>query len=152
MVFNMEDVISTDNFDKTLSKAKEWCIKNLPKYILDFKKEIDCDIFHYTIDDEMIGSDMRLDNEERGLIRVSTRKLKWYFEREEFFGKHGGREPIEIDPESMFVHEIAEFAILNKMGLLNQPGYITNATNAHQIARAMENINRMERNLKRWPD
>ena len=148
--FMIEDIISTKNLDEALSKAKKWCRENLPKYFRDFQQE-KYDIFRYVIDNEMIGYDMRLDTEESGLIRVSTRKIKYYLKREQNYrlNKILGREPIEIDPESMFVHEISEFIILNKMVLLNQPSY---RTNVHQVAREIENINRIERNLKKWPE
>lgn len=56
----------------------------------------------------MLGSDMRLDEKQKGLIKVSVRKLRWYQEREVFYNKRG-METAEVDPESMFIHEIAEF-------------------------------------------
>lgn len=152
MAKKIEDITSKEYLDEVLKNAKSWCKNNLKKFLYNFQNGIDYDIFHYVIDNQMIGSDMRLDNEEHGLIRVSTEKLKWYLKREEFFGKNKIREPVEIDPESIFVHEISEWIILNKFRLLNQPGYVTNALGFHRAAREIENINRMGRNLKKWPD
>jgi len=143
-----EDITSKEFLDKAIQNAKFWCQENLPKYLLGLYKEFDYSIFHYVIDD-MINSDMRLD--KNGLIRVSRKKLKWYQKREEHFKKNKIRESIEVDPESMFVHEITEF-ILRKPELFDLTIYLSKYfLRWHEIAREMENINRRERGLREWP-
>jgi len=148
----LEDITSKEYLDETLENAKSWCLDNLLKYFQGFQNGVDYSIFCYVIDNEMIGLDMRLDENQQRLIRVSTRKLKWYQEREGYFRKCKIREPVEVDSESMFIHEITEWIILKRLGLLNQPGYVSNAIGAHSVASEIENINRKERGLKDWPE
>jgi hypothetical protein len=153
------DITSKEFLDKALENAKTWCSKNLPKHIKCFKNGFDYDIFRYLIDNEMI-SDMRLD-EERGLIRVSTEKLKWHQQREDCFEKHKfpryvqrGNEiikikgAVEVDPESMFVHDITESIIYTVPEVLLN--YLLKI-DPHAVAYQIENINRRERGLKEWP-
>ena len=151
-----EDITSRKYLDKSLENAKIWCQNNLQKYLPGFTDEIDYNIFSYMIDNKMIGPDMRLDEKQQGLIRVSTEKIKWLQEREEIYKKDELykmlREPVEVDIESMFVHEITEWIILKKLDLLKFPGYISNAVGAHPFAREMENNNRREHGLKDWPE
>ena len=147
----LEDITSKEFLDKALKNAKSWCQLNLPTYLQGFQNRFDYSIFRYIIDNEMFGSDMRLDENQQGLIRVSTRKIKWYKKKEDHFKAYGLKEP-ETDPRSMFVHEITEWIILNKLGLLNQPGYISNAIGVHSVANKIENINRIERGLRKWPE
>ena len=117
----LEDITSKEFLDQALQNATFWCQFNLPKYLHEFYNGFDYSIFRYIIDNSII-SDMCLDDEEPGLIRVSTNKLRWYQQREDFFkehpiiryGKIGSKTtriigPIKIDPESGFVHEITEF-------------------------------------------
>ena len=149
----LEDITSKEYLDQALENAKSWCSNNLPKHFKGFQKGFDYDIFHYVIDNEMIGADMRLDEEQEGLIRVSARKLRWYQEREEYFRRDKLyskiRKPVEIDPESMFVHEITEFIINKTPKLLS---YCFSRTETpHSLAYHIENINRKERGLKEWP-
>lgn len=153
----LEDITSKEFLDKALKNAKLWCQNNLSKYLQDFQNGVDYGIFCYILDNKMIGSDMRLDENQQGLVRVSTRKLKWHQKREELFRKYDKlygkiREPVEVDPESTFIHEITEWIILNKLGLLNQPGYISNAIGVHSVSNKIENINRIERGLREWPE
>ncbi|MBI5148388.1 hypothetical protein HZA33_01785, partial [Candidatus Pacearchaeota archaeon] len=91
------------------------------------------------------------DSDEKGLIHVSTEKLDWYRKREEYFAKERckPREPVEVDEESMFVHEITEFLIFNRIELLKDLDFFWVA---HHKARELENINRKERGLKEWPE
>ena len=111
----------------------------------------------------MIGSDMRLDEKQEGLILVSTRKLKWYQERECYFKEHGRiryakREneriridgAVEIDPESMFVHEITEFIVSKTPKVFLY--YFSKMEFPHFVAYQIENINRRERRLKDWSE
>ncbi len=160
----LEDITSKEHLNKALENAKFWCLNNLPEYLQDFKNVFDYSIFCYVIDNGMIGCDMKLDEKQEGLIRVSTRKLKWYQEREDCFRKHGMRRyakrgnetvkiegAVEIDPESMFVHEITEFALF-KLELFDLTTYLSKYFGrAHEIAYEMENINRRGRGLKEWP-
>lgn len=155
----LEDITSKEwkeYLDEALENAKSWCLDNLPKYLHGFRNEVDYSIFRYVIDNEMIGPDMRLDEKQSGLIRVSTRKLKWYQEREEYFRKNKLyskiRESLEVDLESMFVHEITEFIILSRPDLFKDlETYLSKYLfRAHKIARKIENINRNDRGLKDW--
>ncbi|MCX6710123.1 MAG: hypothetical protein NTV63_04210 [Candidatus Woesearchaeota archaeon] len=143
----LEDITSKEYLDKTLENAKSWCLNNLPKHLQGFQNGLDYDIFHYVIDNEMIGSDMCLDNKEEGLIRVSTRKLQWYIEREKYFGQYGHKEP-ETDSESMFIHEITEFLVHKIPEVFSH--YFSKMEFPHSVARKIENINRRERGLKEW--
>ena len=162
----LEDITSKEFLDKSLENAKFWCQLNLPKYF-EFEDEFnypnatynynnykfDYSIFRYIIDNEMIGSDMRLDENQQGLVRVSTRKLKWHQKREEYFRKYDKlygkiREPVEVDPESIFIHEITEF-IVCKNPILLLP-YFSQRQFPNSIARQIENINRRERGLREW--
>jgi hypothetical protein len=59
------------------------------------------------------------------------------------------RGAVEVDPESMFVHEIVEYVIYNEPELLFS--YLLNDQSPHFIAYLVENINRTERGLKEWP-
>ncbi len=147
---NTEDITSQEYLGKALENAKSWCMNNLQKYLSGFQNRIDYSIFSYVIDNEMIGYDMRLDDMQSGLIRVSARKIKYFQNREERIRrdelyKHKVRGPVEIDPESMFVHEIAEYVMLQKLNLFGHFDDI------HSLVRSIENINRKERNLKEWP-
>lgn len=138
------------NLDKALENAKEWCKNNLYKYV--FKEDnLDYSIFHYDLENPSIGTDMCFDPDEKGLIHVSTEKLDWYRKREEYYKneKYKPREPIEVDEESMFVHEITEFLIFSRPELLKNLDYFLMA---HNRAREIENINRKERGLKDWPE
>jgi len=118
-----EDIMSKEYLDKALENAKSWCSQNFVKHF-PYCNDIDYGIFRYIIDNGGISFDMWLDYREEGLIRVSTEKLKWYLEREEFIGRWGFtryarrddgmifiKGAVEVDPESMFVHEIAEYVI-----------------------------------------
>lgn len=149
------DITSKEFLDKAIENAKIWCENNLPKYLRGFKGEFNYDIFHYVIDNDMIA-DMKLDEEKEGLIYVSTKKLKWYLEREKLYEKDELyskiRDSVEVDPESMFVHEIVEF-ILHIPELFDRKIYFSKYFfRAHEIAREIENINRRERGLKDWPE
>ncbi len=153
MTKKLEDIISKEYLDRALENAKIWCQENLKRHLQNFKKEIDYNIFQYIIDNELIGLDMCLDEWQEGLIRVSTETLKWYQEREEYYRKdefYGKiREPVEVDPESMFVHEIVEFIIYEIPQLFLS--YLSKMEFPHSIANQIENINRRERGLKEWP-
>lgn len=161
----LEDITSKEFIDKALKNAKSWCQLNLPEYLkledrfhylnITYKFKFDCSIFRYIIDNKMFGSDMRLDENQQGLVRVSTRKLKWYQKREELFRKYDKlygkiRKPVEVDPESMFVYAITAF-IVWKNPILLLP-YFSQRQFTHPIARQIENINRIERGLREWPE
>ena len=159
----LEDITSKEYLDKALENAKKWCQENLPKYLHNFNDGFDYNIFHYIIDNKMIGPDMCLDDKISGLIRVSTRKLQHFQEREDFFREHGNlrfakvnEKVIEIegsvgvDPESMFIHEITESMFVYYPELLLY--YLPKNQFPHDIAYNLENINRLERNLKPWPN
>ena len=73
----LEDITSKEFLDQALQNATFWCQFNLPKYLHEFYNGFDYSIFRYIIDNSII-SDMCLDDEEPGLIRVSTNKLRWY--------------------------------------------------------------------------
>ena len=159
---NLEDITSKEHLDMALENARSWCSGNLQKYLQGFQNGFDYSIFYYILDNEMIGSDMALDDEQEGLIRVSTDKLKWYQKREDFFRendmirwarKEGNtiqiRGAVEIDPESMFVHEMTEFIISKTPEILLN--YLLKMEFPHFVAYRIENINRRERGLKEWP-
>lgn len=145
-----------------MENAKSWCSTQLPVHLYGFKNGFDYDIFQYVIDNEMISYDMCLDDKKEGLIRVSTKTLQWYIDKEKYCEEHvfeehgrkyGFKEP-ETDPESMFIHEITEFLVnkipevlLHYMSEIEFPYAVP-----HAIATKMENINRKERGLKEWPE
>lgn len=137
------------NLDTALENAKEWCSKNLHKHVLK-EDNVDYSIFHYDLENPSIGTDMCFDTKEKGLIHVSAEKLDWYRKREEYYKteKYKPRDAVEVDEESMFVHEITEFLILTNLELLKNLDYFLLA---HNKASEMENINRKERGLKEWP-
>ena len=159
----MEQLILTPKLlDDSLEEAKTWSKKNLKSYLKGFDGIYDYDKFQYIVDNAQLGHDMFFDIEEKGLIRVSTNQLLWYQDRErefegrgykrkarifdEYFDIIGG---VEVDPQSMFVHEIAEFIFdTNPRVYLN---YFSPVVFSHDIAYHLENINRKERNLKLWP-
>ena len=150
----LEDITSKEFLDKALENAKSWCQLNLPTCLQGFQNGFDYSIFKYIIDNEMIGADMRLDENKQGLIRVSARKLKWHQKREEHFRKddklYGNiREPVEVDPESIFIHEITEFIVSKTPEVFLH--YFFKMEFPHPIALQIENINRIERGLKKWP-
>jgi hypothetical protein len=96
----------------------------------------------------MLGEDMGFKIKSgliSGLIDVSTEQLEWLLEREESFKKRWPNEP-EVDPESMFVHEIAEQIIWKRPEVM-----INYFAQSQKGAREIENINRKERGLKPWP-
>ena len=150
----LEDITSKEFLDKALENAKSWCQLNLPNYLQGFQNGFDYSIFRYIIDNKMIGSDMRLDENQQGLVRVSTRKLKWHQKREEHFRKDDKlygkiRDPVEVDPESIFIHEITEFIVSKTPEVFLY--YFSKMEFPHPIAWQIENINRIERGLKKWP-
>lgn len=157
----LEELTSEAFLEKALENARQWCEKNLHSHLEGFNAGFDYSIFHYIRDYDMI-SDMRLGENKDGLIRVNPGKLEWYYKRESYFEEMGMRRSafidgkaariiggVEVDPESIFVHEIAEY-IMNKVPevLLN---YLPKFEFPHIIAHKIENINRLERRLKPWP-
>ncbi|MBI2047238.1 hypothetical protein HYT26_03695 [Candidatus Pacearchaeota archaeon] len=158
----LEDITSKEYLDKALEAAKTWCRVNLSKHIQNFQDKFDYKIFNYAVDNKMVGPDMCLDKQNNGLIRVSTRKLKWYIEREKHFkdyrmiryAKIADKNIkiegyVEIDPESMFVHEITEFIVSKIPEIFFF--YFSKMEFPHFLAYQIENINRKERGLKIWP-
>ena len=57
---------------------------------------------------------------------------------------------VEIDPESMFVHDITEF-IVYKISEILVHYFSKYMEFPHFVAHSIENINRKERGLKGWP-
>ena len=106
----LEDITSKEFLDKALKNAKSWCQLNLPTCLQGFQNGFDYPIFRYIIDNDLVGTVMALDNKKPGLIRVSTKELKWYKQKEDHFKAYGLKEP-ETDPRSMFIHEITEFIV-----------------------------------------
>lgn len=158
-----QDITSTACLDYSLKNAKNWCKKRLPQYIAGLTKAFDYEKFHYVINDDTMGSDMRFYPDGDGRIEFSQQQLRWLEEREvhmeeqawprriqvgnEIVLLNGG---VEVDPESMFVHEIAEFVIINTPQVLLQ--YMLRFVTPHEIAREIENVNRTDRSLKPWTD
>ncbi|MBU1200990.1 MAG: hypothetical protein KJ583_05570 [Nanoarchaeota archaeon] len=162
----LEDITSKEFLDDALSNAKTWCWKNLSKHLEGFIGDFDFRIFNYKIDNSKagLGYDMFFDEKENGLIRVCTKQLEHYQERENYIkenstvrrGDIGDKSVIiygavEVDSESMFVHEITEYVLLNP-NLFDIKIYIDKYFGmAHKYAYEMENINRQERGLQLWP-
>ena len=149
----LSDITSKKFLDQALKNAKLWCQSNLTKYLEGFKGNIDYSIFTYAIRDSS-GPDMCLDKKTSGLVIVSTKTIEWYLKREEAFkrGKLRFRQPVEIDPESMFVHEITEY-ILYRPDLFNIDIWFQKYFGReHETARKIENINRRDRGLEDWPE
>lgn len=157
-----EDITSKEYLDKSLENAKIWCQMHLQEYLQGFQDGFDYEIFCYVIDNEMKGPDMCLDERMNGLIRISTKKIKWYQEREQYFKERGMlryadmeketiriEDCVEVDPESMFVHEITEFLfyVVPEVFL-----HYFLKMDAHTLAYQIENVNRKERGLKLWPE
>ena len=145
----LEDITSKEYLDKALESAKSWCSTQLRVHLYGFNNGFDYDIFHYVINNNSscFGSDMCFRDKEEGLIRVSTKKLQWYIEREKHFGRYGLKEP-KTDPESMFIHEITEFLVYKIPEIFSH--YFSKREFPHSVARKIENINRRERGLKEW--
>lgn len=154
MTLKLEEIISKEYLNKALENAKYWCLNNLQKYIKGFQNKIKYNIFYYVIDNEMIP-DMRLDEKQKGLIRVSTRALKQYQEREEYYKQDKFyskiRGSVKVDPESMFVHEITEFILILPIFIDMEIWFSNYFGRSHETAREIENINRRGRGLKDWP-
>lgn len=119
----------------SLESARSWCRNSLGRYVRGVTCEFNYDIFRLIIDDEQI-SDMCLDPKEEGLIRVSQKQLD-SLKRQ------------EVDPESIFVHEITEFIVDTDPSV-----YLQNCVPfpkfPHDVACIVENANRKERELKPW--
>lgn len=157
------DIASRECLDSSLQNAKSWCRDNLPLYLESVTQDYDYQKFYYDLNDQTMGSDMRFNTQEEGRIEVSARQLRWLEEREMEFENRGmlrvvytrdGTEQYrggaEVDPESMFVHEIAEFVILtNPHGFLQ---VILEKEFPHTKASEIENKNRTERGLRPWPE
>ena len=161
IIQKLETRIKESHLDKALESAKAWCSENLPKHLEGFDGKFNYDIFHYTINNEQIGPDMWLDSKKKGQIYVSTDKIKWHKERENAFANNAclvrysriGSKlvritgAVEIDLESMFVHEITESLIHMTPKLFEE-----HWPDPHAIAYQIENINRTARGLKPWPE
>ncbi len=161
----MKEITSKRYLNRALENAKRWCEKRFPEYLEI--KDFDYEIFSYVIDNSIVGTAMLLDREVEGLIRVSTYNLEKLIKREEVYRNDPLykkiRKPVEVDPESMFVHEITEEILLQEVSLekfgtrewrflsANIINFLCNS-GIHQIARTMENINRTERGLSKWPE
>ena len=129
-------LVSEEVLTKSLESARSWCRNNLGRYV----RGVACKY------NEQI-SDMCLDSKEKGLIRVSQKNLDSLKRRREVLCEMMGM--AEVDIESIFVHEIAEF-IVN----VNTSVYLQNCVPLtrfpHDIACIVENANRKERGLKPW--
>lgn len=150
----LNDITSKEFLDKALKNAIRWCKGNLPTNLKGFGNGMDYSIFYYTVDNELLGPDMTFD--DSGQIRVSTEKLKWYREREQYLRKdklyRRIEEPAEVDPESMFVHEITEFVLFHRPNLFDFETFCLEYLFLfHETAWKVENINRKERSLNPWP-
>jgi len=159
----LEDITSKEFLDTALRNAANWCKGNLHKHLEGFNNGIDYSIFSYVVNNELIGPDMCLDEKKPGLIMVSTDKLFWYKQKEVYFKEIGMRRyalverkpvniigAVEVDPESMFVHEIVEFILSKDAETFFH--YFSKLEFPHDIAYQIENINRLERGLKPWPE
>jgi len=139
-------LVSEEVLTKSLESARSWCRNNLGRCVRGVVCKYDYDIFRFIIDNEQI-SDMCLDSKEKGLIRVSQKNLDSLKRRREVLCEMMGM--AEVDIESIFVHEIAEF-IVN----VNTSVYLQNCVPLtrfpHDIACIVENANRKERGLKPW--
>lgn len=157
----IEDITSKEYLDNALKNAVSWCSDNLSRYLKGFQDDFDYSIFHYVVDESILGADMCLDDKKKGLVRVSTKKLKKYLEIENIhkteiwprYAQKGNESrliegAVEIDPESMFVHEMAEHIIYNVPEVLIN--YFLKK-DPHLVAYEIENINRAERGLELWP-
>jgi hypothetical protein len=147
---SLQDITSKQFLDRALEGAKYWCKDNLVIYLQCFSGDFNYNIFNYKINNDkrrMLGIDMSLDNESPGLIFVSTDKIKWLQKRERYFRELNPDEP-EVDPESMFVHEITEFIAERDINVLVH--YLSKFQPPHNLAREIENINRVHRGLKPW--
>ena len=151
-------LVSEEVLTKSLESARSWCRNNLGRCVRGVVCKYDYDIFRFIIDNEQI-SDMSLDPKEEGLIRVSQKNLDFLKRRREAFCEMMGIDrsceddvimgAAEVDIESIFVHEIAEF-IVN----VNTSVYLQNCVPLtrfpHDVACIVENANRKERGLKPW--
>jgi hypothetical protein len=96
-------------------------------------------VFSYVVDDSVAGT-MVPDADRPGLIRVSAKNIRGISKQWPYKSR-----PVEIDPESMFVHEIVEEGIAVFSGLAPSGDV------AHNMARKIENLCREERGLEPWP-
>ena len=141
-------VMSESDLDKCLENAKQWCQKNLNKYLPRFMlRDIDYNIFRYEINNELSAS---MSVHPDGLIKVSPRTLG-YITSAKFKEK-------QIDFESMFIHEIVEWILIFKHNEKNQSllkrfmirKFYSKLCSPHLTARSIENIKRKEIGLKDW--
>jgi len=159
----LEDITSQEFLDVALKNAVEWCKGNLHKHIEKLSGEVDYAMFKYAVVDKLVSFDMCLDEQNPGLILISADKLKWYEQRESYFEEQGMRRSVlvdgrpmeifgsvEIDPESMFVHEITEFIASKDTEVFLH--YISRMEFPHDTGTRLENINRLERGLEPWPE
>ena len=137
---------SEEVLTRSLESALSWSRNNLGRYVRGVVCKFNYDIFRFIIDNEQM-SDMCLDPIEEGLIRVSQKQLNFLKRRQEAFC--GMMEGVEVDLESIFVHEIIEF-IMN----IDTSVYLQNCVPLtrfpHDVACIVENANRKERGLKPW--
>jgi hypothetical protein len=139
-------LVSEEALAKSLESARSWCKNNLNRFVRGIVCKFNYDIFRFIIDNEQI-SDMCLDPKEEGLIRVSQKQLDFLKRRQEV--SCGMMGAVEIDLESIFVHEITEFIVDTDTSV-----YLQNCVPfpkfPHDVARIVENANRKERGLKPW--
>ena len=149
---------SEEVLTRSLESARSWCRNNLGRYVRGVVCKFNYDIFRFIIDNEQI-SDMCLDPEEEGLIRVSQKQLDFLKRRQEAFCEIMGvsrsyegemiMEAAEVDLESIFVHEITEFIVDIDISVYLQ-NCVPLTRFPHDVACIVENANRKERGLKPW--
>ncbi|MCJ7805820.1 hypothetical protein MUP46_04245 [Patescibacteria group bacterium] len=137
---------SEEALTRSLESARSWSKNELGRYVRGVVCKFNYDIFRFIIDNEQM-SDMCLDPKEEGLIRVSQKQLDFIKRRQEAFSGMIGA--AEVDPESIFVHEITEFIVD-----IDTSVYLQNCVPLtrfpHDVACIVENANRKERGLKPW--
>ena len=137
---------SEEILTRSLESARSWSKNNLGRYVLGVGCKFNYDIFRFIIDNEQM-SDMCLDPKEEGLIHVSQKQLDFLKRRQEASCEMMGA--AEVDPESIFVHEITELIVS-----IDTSVYLQNCTPLtrfpHDVACIVENASRKERGLKPW--
>lgn len=159
----LDGIASAGQLGTAFAEGVRWCRENLPGRIEKVDGRVDYGRFRFLVDNTISPPDMCLDTRQPGLIRVSPNKIRWYAGREQFYGQNGGiryaiigkeRREInsgaEADIQSMFVHEIAEYAVMSVPEAFRH--YCSKGMRPHAVGCWMENVNRLWRGLKPWPD
>ena len=157
---SLEDITSKEFLDLALKNAKRWCTYSSRRHLLMLGHP-DYNQFQYIITNEDAFSSMHIDphiptikvstefllrEQEREKLAEQKREKRWAQTIDKRIKVMGG---VEIDPESMFVHEMIEYIINTNDEFTVM--FLEKGLIPHDIAYLIENVNRTERSLKPFP-